>query len=388
MTIWMSLLITVAGAVALPFQEEPTPMPVEQEHKEGEQETKDKPAESKGGGESLLAVMVTAKGDIWLTLFPEQAPVTVANFVNLAQRGFYDGLKFHRVIPDFMIQGGDPTGTGRGGPGYRFDDEFDPALRHSGPGVLSMANSGPGTNGSQFFVTHKETPWLDDKHTVFGRVVDGQDVVDAIEGNDELKAVVILGDAAKVLEAQSDQVAQWNKMLERKFPAKESAADESKMKSLKDSAGRMRAKAASVMATIEKASKAKKEEGEKQAGEFKKKLEMARTKGTTTDSGLIYWDEKVGDGASPEPSGQVTIHYSGYLEDGYKFDTSRDGEPMTHASQGFVKGFNEALATMKIGGRRWFIIPPALGYGARGVPQAKIPPNATLVFDVELLEVH
>ena len=139
----------------------------------------------------MHAVIRTEKGDIRLELYPEEAPITVANFVNLAERGYYDGVTFHRVISNFMIQGGDPTGTGRGGPGYRFEDEFHPSRRHDGPGVLSMANAGPGTNGSQFFITHRATPWLDGKHSVFGQVVQGQEVVDRIRQGDALKSVEI-----------------------------------------------------------------------------------------------------------------------------------------------------------------------------------------------------
>jgi len=168
----------------------------------------------------LKAVIETDKGTINLTLFADQAPLTVANFVNLAQRGFYDGMKFHRVIDDFMIQGGCPLGTGTGGPGYRFADEFNDTLRHDGPGVLSMANAGPGTNGSQFFVTHVATPWLDDHHTVFGRVVadSDQDVVNAIAGGDNLVKITIDGDAAAVLEQSAAQVSEWNETLGKQFP--------------------------------------------------------------------------------------------------------------------------------------------------------------------------
>jgi peptidyl-prolyl cis-trans isomerase B (cyclophilin B) len=164
---------------------------------------------------SLVAVFNTSRGTIRVNLFADKAPLTVANFVNLAQRGFYDGLKFHRVIPDFMIQGGCPEGSGRGNPGYRFEDECSPELRHDKPGVLSMANAGPGTNGSQFFITHVATPWLDGKHTVFGSVqgADDQSVVDAIRGDDILESLTIEGDTAAVLAAKADRVAEWNRIL-------------------------------------------------------------------------------------------------------------------------------------------------------------------------------
>jgi peptidyl-prolyl cis-trans isomerase B (cyclophilin B) len=165
---------------------------------------------------SIQAAIDTSKGTININLFPDHAPVTVANFVNLAQRGFYDNLSFHRVIPDFMIQGGCPLGTGTGGPGYRFEDECSPELKHSAPGRLSMANAGPGTNGSQFFVTHVPTDWLDGKHTVFGEVVSAadQDVVNSVEQGDSIVKIEITGDAAALLEAQAERVAEWNGILD------------------------------------------------------------------------------------------------------------------------------------------------------------------------------
>ena len=165
----------------------------------------------------MQATITTSKGAIRLNLFPEQAPVTVANFVNLAARGYYDGLKFHRVIANFMIQGGCPRGTGTGGPGYQFEDEFEPSLRHDRPGRLSMANAGPGTNGSQFFITHVPTPWLDDKHSIFGEVAgaDDQAVVDAIAQGDSIESVSIEGDTGALLAAQGDRVAEWNARLDR-----------------------------------------------------------------------------------------------------------------------------------------------------------------------------
>jgi peptidyl-prolyl cis-trans isomerase B (cyclophilin B) len=164
----------------------------------------------------LAAVFSTTKGDITITLFPAEAPVTVANFVNLIQRGYYDGLKFHRVIANFMIQGGDPTGTGTGGPGYNFADEFSPSRRHDSAGVLSMANAGPGTNGSQFFITHGPTPHLDGKHSVFGKVSSGQDVVDAIAQDDVMTTVTIEGDPSSLLAAQKADIEAWNQALDRK----------------------------------------------------------------------------------------------------------------------------------------------------------------------------
>ena len=166
------------------------------------------------GDEALTAVFTTSKGEIRVALFSGEAPITVANFINLAKRGYYDGLKFHRVIANFMIQGGDPTGTGRGGPGYNFADEFSPTRRHDSAGVLSMANAGPGTNGSQFFITHGPTPHLDGKHSVFGKVASGQEVVNAISENDVMSQVSIEGDYAGLLEAQKTQVDEWNRILD------------------------------------------------------------------------------------------------------------------------------------------------------------------------------
>lgn len=164
--------------------------------------------------QEVSAVLKTSKGDIKLRLFADQAPVTVANFVNLARRGYYDGLTFHRVIPDFMIQGGCPHGSGTGGPGYRFEDECTPELRHDAPGKLSMANAGPGTNGSQFFITHVETPWLDGRHTVFGEVLESgdQEVVNAIVVGDTIESIELSGEDA-VLESQADRINDWNQVL-------------------------------------------------------------------------------------------------------------------------------------------------------------------------------
>ena len=165
----------------------------------------------------MQATMTTSKGDIRLTLFAEKTPLTVANFVNLARRGFFDGLNFHRVIGDFMIQGGCPLGTGTGSPGYRFEDEFDTTLRHDQPGRLSMANSGPGTNGSQFFITHVATPHLDDKHSIFGEVVDAndQDIVNAVAQGDVIESIAIEGDVESLFEQVSDRLSEWNAQLDR-----------------------------------------------------------------------------------------------------------------------------------------------------------------------------
>ncbi|MCX6114622.1 MAG: peptidylprolyl isomerase [Proteobacteria bacterium] len=168
--------------------------------------------------EKLSAEIETSRGKIEIELTPDKTPVTVANFVNLAQKGFYNGVTFHRIIPNFMVQGGDPTATGSGGPGYKFEDEFDSSLKHDTPGVLSMANSGPGTNGSQFFITHVPTPWLDGKHSVFGKVISGQKVVDTLKQGDKIEKITIKGDTTTLFAETKvkDKVAAWNSVLDSK----------------------------------------------------------------------------------------------------------------------------------------------------------------------------
>jgi len=161
----------------------------------------------------IKVLLKTNKGDIALTIYASKVPVTAANWLNLANQGYYDGLSFHRVIKDFMVQGGDPTGTGRGGPGYRFEDEIVPGLKHNKPGILSMANAGPGTNGSQFFITHVPTPWLDGKHTVFGEVTSGQDVVDSIAQGDKIEKVEIIDSTDELFKSQKDRIDKWNQAI-------------------------------------------------------------------------------------------------------------------------------------------------------------------------------
>ena len=174
------------------------------------------PAQSEESMKDIRIIVKTDKGDIEGVLYPSKAPVTVANFLNLAKRGYYDGLKFHRVIPDFMIQGGDPTGTGSGGPGYRFEDECTPELKHDKPGIFSMANAGPGTNGSQFFITHVATPHLNGKHTVFGSVTKGQDMVNAVAQGDTIKSIEILDPTDDLFAAQSKRLEEWNAILDKR----------------------------------------------------------------------------------------------------------------------------------------------------------------------------
>jgi peptidyl-prolyl cis-trans isomerase B (cyclophilin B) len=179
-------------------------------------EKPDEPKSESKKVSDIKIVITTDKGDIEATIYASKVPMTAANFLNLAKRGYYDGLKFHRVIPDFMIQGGDPTGTGSGGPGYRFPDEIDPSLKHTGPGMFSMANAGPATNGSQFFITHKETSWLDGKHAVFGKVDKGQDVVDKIAAGDKIKGIKIVDSTDALFADQKDTLDKWNAILDKK----------------------------------------------------------------------------------------------------------------------------------------------------------------------------
>jgi peptidyl-prolyl cis-trans isomerase B (cyclophilin B) len=174
------------------------------------------PAQESKPVSDINITLKTNKGDIDLVIFASKVPLTAANFLNLAKHGYYNGVTFHRVIPDFMIQGGDPTGTGRGGPGYRFEDEFDPSLKHSKPGILSMANAGPGTNGSQFFITHVPTPHLDGKHAIFGEVTKGQDIVNAIKQGDKIESITIKDSTDTLFEKMKDRIAEWNKVLDKK----------------------------------------------------------------------------------------------------------------------------------------------------------------------------
>ena len=291
--------------------------------------------------DGVYAVLTTAKGDIVLQLEYQKTPLTVSNFVALAEgtmtgKPFYDGLKFHRVIGDFMIQGGCPLGTGTGGPGYQFADEFDPSLKHSGPGILSMANAGPSTNGSQFFITHGATGHLDGKHTVFGHVVTGQDVVNKIAQGDVIDKVAIVrqGKSAEAFrpDKQSFQALQAEHSPEKKI--------------------------------------AKLVEG------FEK-----------TPSGLHYKTTKPGSNDRPKKGQTILAHYEGRLTDGRVFDSSYARKEPLEFSVGVgqvIAGWDEGLLAMSVGEKRTLVIPPNLGYGARGAGGV-IPPNAWLVFDVELV---
>jgi FKBP-type peptidyl-prolyl cis-trans isomerase len=304
----------------------------------------------------LYANVYTSKGLITGRLEYEKAPLTVANFVGLAEgtkkhnregtKHFYDGLTFHRVIQDFMIQGGDPAGNGTGGPGYQFEDEFDKSLKHDRPGVFSMANAGPGTNGSQFFITHGPTPHLDNRHSVFGYVVSGQDVVNAVRQGDRIDSVRIVRVGAAARAFKSDEAA-FHALIKEK-------ADRA-------------------------ASKRKEAEA---------RLKELEAKAKETLSGLKFVVLKEGEGPKPAKGTQIKAHYTGTLPDGTQFDSSRErGRPFEFAvgAGQVIAGWDEALLDMKKGERRILIIPPHLGYGPRGAGGV-IPPNATLIFDVELVD--
>jgi peptidyl-prolyl cis-trans isomerase A (cyclophilin A) len=305
----------------------------------------------------IYAKFNTTKGVILVKLTHDKTPGTVGNFIGLAEgnlenkikpqgKPFYDGLKFHRVIPDFMIQGGCPLGTGTGDPGYKFDDEFHPELKHSGPGVLSMANSGPGSNGSQFFITHVETAWLDNKHTVFGNVVEGQDIVDSIAQGDVLESleIVRVGEEAE------------------KFNAVEAfrTFEGSRLKRIAEA----KAKAEAEM--------------EKLAAGFQK-----------TDSGLRYQFIKKGDGIQAQKGRKVSVHYKGQLTNGNVFDSSYNRKQPIDFTLGVgqvIEGWDEGIALLQVGDKARFVIPSDLAYGSSGAGGV-IPPNATLIFDVELMAV-
>jgi peptidyl-prolyl cis-trans isomerase A (cyclophilin A) len=305
----------------------------------------------------IYAKFSTSKGEILVQLTYDKTPGTVGNFVGLAEgnlensakpqgKPYYDGLNFHRVIPDFMIQGGCPLGTGTGDPGYKFDDEFRSDLRHDKPGVLSMANAGKGTNGSQFFITHVPTPWLDDNHTVFGFVVEGQDVVDSIAQGDKIEKLEIV--------RVGEEAQKWN--------------------------------AVEAFRTFEGSREKRIAEQKRQAQEKLEKLTEGFEK---TASGLYYKILEKGNGAKAQKGKKVSVHYSGALDNGQVFDSSyKRNQPIEFALGvgQVIEGWDEGIALLSVGDKARFVIPSHLGYGSRGAGGV-IPPNATLVFDVELKNV-
>ena len=306
----------------------------------------------------LFATLSTSKGEIKIELEFEKTPGTVGNFVGLSLglinnsikplgEAYYNGLKFHRVINDFMIQAGCPLGTGTGDPGYKFDDEFHNELKHDRPGVISMANAGPSTNGSQFFITHVETPWLDNKHTVFGNVIDGMDVVNSISQNDEIISIKInaVGDKAKAFDA-AKAFEDFNKSKADRIKKEK----ENELKMLKD-------------------------------------LSKGFSK---TSSGLLYKFEKENNSHKPSNGNKVKVHYKGMLLDGTVFDSSfKRNQPIefTLGVGQVIKGWDEGISLLGIGDKASFIIPSDLAYGASGAGGV-IPPNATLVFEVELISAE
>ena len=308
--------------------------------------------------DGIYAVIDTNKGDIVLELFYKETPLTVCNFVGLAEgtldaakgKPFYDGLIFHRVIANFMIQGGDPDGKGTGGPGYRFPDEFVDTLKHNSAGVLSMANAGPGTNGSQFFITHVPTPWLDGKHTVFGRVVKGQDVVNKIAQGDRMNSISIIRKGA---EAQKFTATQ------KDFNTHLAGATE-------------RAKQRTV------------QKREKYEALIKQKFPNA----VKTENGIFYTITKEGKGAKAQTGKTLSMKYKGALLDGTVFDDSDMHEPLKFVAGAgqLIAGFDQQAVQMAVGEKRTIVIPPELGYGSRGAGGV-IPPDSYLVFVLELLSV-
>ena len=307
--------------------------------------------------DGIYAKFNTPKGAILVKLEHEKTPGTVGNFVALAEGNmenqakpqgtpYYDGLTFHRVISDFMIQGGCPQGSGMGNPGYQFDDEFRDDLKHDAPGILSMANAGPGTNGSQFFITHGPTPHLDGKHTVFGKVVEGQDIVDTVAQGDTIDTLEIVRQGA---DAES-----WNAI--EAFRTFEGAREK-----------RLAEEKAAAEAAIEKI-----------AAGFEK-----------TESGLRYQFIHQGEGQKPKEEQTVSVHYKGQLTDGTVFDSSyKRNQPIDFpiGVGQVIPGWDEGIQLLGVGDKARLVIPPDLAYGARGAGGV-IPPNATLIFDVELVEI-
>lgn len=365
--------------------------------------------------EGIFAEIYTNKGKIALQLEFQKTPITVANFITLAEgkneyvtndrkgKPYYNGLKFHRVIANFMIQGGCPLGTGAGDPGYKFKDEFDPSLKHDKPGILSMANSGPATNGSQFFITHKDTPWLNNKHSIFGHVIEGQKVVDAIAQDDVIEKVVIVRKGKLAKNFNAEKV--FSEYMKMKPELDKKEAEENRIK-------------AEAAAKLEAERKQKEAEAKAIADkEMKEKLgplltakvaELAalKAKTTTTTSGLQYSILQKGTGVKPAEGKDIYVHYAGYLEDGTLFDSSYEAInkmygkfdqnranqngyqpfPFKYGSKGgLIPGFLEGINNMNFNDKAIFFIPAKLGYGERGAGNV-IPPNSNIIFEVEILE--
>lgn len=318
--------------------------------------SKGKIMDSIKGKDGVFAVMDTSKGEILLELYYKDTPLTVANFVGLAEgtldatggAKFYDGLKFHRVIKDFMIQGGDPRGNGTGGPGYKFVDEIVDKYKFTGAGILAMANSGANTNGSQFFITHVETPWLNGKHTIFGKVITGQDVVNAIAQGDAIKSVKIVRQG-KDAQAFTATQADWDKY-----------SNEATSKALAQKEAKMKDKIAEV---------------EKAFPNYMKTLD-----------GIYYKITKEGTGAKTGKGKDVAVEYKGYFIDGQIFDQSAGRGPLEFktAAGMMIPGFDIMVQDMKKNETRTVVLPPDMAYGERGIPGA-IPENSYLAFDITVV---
>ncbi len=365
--------------------------------------------------EGIFAEIYTNKGKIALQLEFQKTPITVANFITLAEgknefvtndrkgKPYYDGLKFHRVIPNFMIQGGCPLGTGAGDPGYRFKDEFDASLKHNKPGIFSMANSGPATNGSQFFITHKDTPWLDNKHSIFGHVIEGQKVVDAIVQEDVIEKVIIIRKGKLAKNFNAEKV--FSEYMKMKPELDKIEAEEARIKA--EAAAKLEAekrqKEAEAKAIADKEMKEKL--GPLLAAKVAE-LAALKAKTTTTASGLQYSILQKGTGVKPAEGKDIYVHYAGYFEDGTLFDSSYEAInkmygkfdqnranqngyqpfPFKYGSKGgLIPGFLEGINNMNFNDKAIFFIPAALGYGERGAGNV-IPPNSNIIFEVEILE--
>lgn len=309
----------------------------------------------------LYAELETTRGTIMIELAYEKAPLTVTNFVGLAEgtidssapdgEPFYDGLSFHRVVEDFVVQTGDPNGDGSGGPGYRFPNEIDQSLTHGSAGVVSMANSGPDTNGSQFFITKSAAPWLDGQYSVFGEVVEGQDVVDSIEEGDTLETVKIIRKGEAATEFETDQDA---------FDSRLAELEENRREDQRRTVGQQ-------LSYVEKNWPDAKDAGE----------------------GMRYLIEEEGSGPSPEAGDTIAVHYTGYLLNGMPFESTREREEpveFTLGEESIIEGWERTLLDMRVGEKRRAIIPPNLAYGSQGARDI-IPPNSFIVLDVELVEI-
>ncbi|WP_373517212.1 peptidylprolyl isomerase [Pricia sp.] len=341
-------------------------------------------------GDGLFADIQTSKGDIIVKLEYEKTPVTVANFITLAEgtspfvsdslkgKPYYDGIIFHRVMKDFMIQTGDPTGTGRGNPGYKFMDEFNDSLKHDKKGILSMANSGPTTNGSQFFITHKPTPFLDGRHTVFGHVVEGIDVVDSIAN----------------VETSQEQMSKDKPLVDIKMD---------KVSIVRNGKAAKNFDAVQVFSDYFKEEEARIAAFEKMKADFVAAIAEQKERAETLPSGLKVLKLEEGNGEKPKVGQKVNVYYAGYLEDGALFDSNNEEVakkydmfddrrkqgggyqpiPMEYSPDAqLIAGFKEGLQQMKIGDKIRLFIPSHLGYGPQGT--GPIPPNADLVFDLEI----